>query len=82
MRHYIESSNLRTKKKSLTEHECRWGSIVATWIWEANTMQKETMPAVLETTTFGELPEEPKTNALPLRQGTYWLLDEIEIFFK
>jgi hypothetical protein len=41
-------------------------------------MQKETMPAVLETTTFGELPEEPKTNALPLRQGTYWLLDEVD----
>jgi hypothetical protein len=45
-------------------------------------MQKETMPAVLETTTFGELPEEPKTNALPLRQGTYWLLDEIEMILK
>jgi hypothetical protein len=45
-------------------------------------VQKETMPAVLETTTFGELPDEPKTNALPLRQGTYWLLDEITVMLK
>jgi hypothetical protein len=73
---------VRTKRKSFTKPGCRWGSIIATWVGEAHTMQKETMPAVLETTTFGELPEEPKTNALPLRQGTYWLLDEVETILK
>jgi hypothetical protein len=37
---------------------------------DVESAKKHAMPAVFETTTFGELPCGPKTNALPLRQGT------------
>ena len=33
--------------------------------------KQKTMSAGLEPTTFGEFQREPKTNALPLRQGSY-----------
>ncbi len=39
-------------------------------------LQKESMSAGLEPTTFGVFQQEPKTNALPLRQDTFQFTDD------